>query len=311
MERLLQILRAVGEDTRLRIAVLSAHSDLTVSELTDILGQSQPRISRHLKLLVEAGVLERSREGSWAYFHLARGGKAERLLGTLIDEVPLEDPVFSLDMARLEEIMAARAERAQAFFRENAKSWDRIRSLYVDEAEVEEAIVASLPEGPIGKHLDIGTGTGRILEICAEKVEQGIGIDLSPAMLAIARSRLEQAGLRQCQVRHGDMYRLPFGAESFGLITLHHVLHYAEKPETAVREAARVTQPGGEVVIVDFESHEMTQLHEEHAHRWLGFDQDKVNEWLADAGLQTAKPQRLEGGPLAVLIWHGHRKAAA
>ncbi len=305
LEQLLQILKATGEETRLRICILCAHSDLTVSELTEILAQSQPRISRHLKILAESGVLERTQEGNWAYFRIVRKGTAGRFVQGLIDEVPGDDKSFALDLSRLERVLSRRAERARQFFNENAQSWDRLRSLYVDEKQVEDALLSCLPEGPIAKHLDIGTGTGRILEVCAPHVSDAVGVDLSHPMLAVARSRLEQARLRRCQVRHGDMYSLPFAASEFDLVTLHHVLHYAEQPQAVVREAARVTAEGGELIIVDFERHAMAELHEEYAHRWLGFDTAGVAEWMTDAGLACEPPVRLEGAALVVVIWKG------
>ena len=205
MDALLAGLRAAAEPTRLRLLALCAHAELTVTELTQILGQSQPRVSRHLKLLSEAGLIDRFREGAWAYYRLAAGGQGAALARTLVDLVPAHDPQLGRDLERLESIKAARARAAADYFRANAERWDEIRSLYVPESEVEQALARLLGERQIVDFLDIGTGTGRILEVFAPRVQRGLGIDLSHDMLRVARARLEQAGVRHCQVRHGDM----------------------------------------------------------------------------------------------------------
>ncbi len=309
MEHLLTALKAAAEPTRLRLLSLCAHSDLTVSELTQILGQSQPRVSRHLKLLGEAGLLDRHREGSWVYFRLAGGGAGNELARTLVDAIPPDDPTVRLDLERLEGIMESRAARAASYFRRNAAKWDKIRSLYVDDAEVERRLLKLLPEGEVDDLLDIGTGTGRIIEIFAPVVRRAVGIDLSHEMLLVARSKLEQARLRNCEVRHGDMYQLPLSSGSFDAVTIHQVLHYAEQPAAVIREAGRVLRPGGKLVIVDFEAHGEDVLREQHAHRWLGFDKTDVADWTTAAGLQPLKPIRLPGEKLTVCIWQATRPA--
>src|SRR5579885_1215164 len=205
LERLLAGLRAAAESTRLRLLVLCAQGELTVSELTEILGQSQPRVSRHLKLLCEAGLLDRFREGNWVFHRLTRGGPEAELARRLVELMPAGDPILALDRERLDAVKRQRAETANAYFRANAEDWDRIRSLYVDEREVEAALVAMLPGAGIGDLLDIGTGTGRVLEVMAPRVEHALGIDLSLEMLAVARANLECAGLHNCSIRHGDM----------------------------------------------------------------------------------------------------------
>ena len=310
MDALLTALRAAGEPTRLRLLALCAHSDLTVSELTQILGQSQPRVSRHLKLLCDAGLLDRRREGSWAYFRLAQRGGTADLARILVDTLPNEDPTVSLDLERLQAIMDDRAERAADYFRRNATEWDEIRTLHIDEAEIERQLLALLPEGKVQDLLDIGTGTGRIVEIFAERVERVVGIDLSHEMLLIARSKLERARLRNCLVRHGDMYKLPLPGTSVDAVTVHQVLHFAEQPGEVIREAQRVLRPGGRVVVVDFAAHDRESLRDEHAHRWLGFTDEQLGAWFRAAGLTRHDPIFLPGDPLTVAIWFADRPAA-
>ena len=300
-------LRAAGEPTRLRLLALCAHGELTVSELTQILGQSQPRVSRHLKLLCEAGLLDRFREGTWAFYRLAEHGGCGHLARTLIDLIPDQDATLSRDLERLEAVKQARAEAAAAYFRANAAGWSRIRSLYVAETNVEAALLDLLGKSEINDFLDVGTGTGRILEIFAQQVRRGIGIDMSREMLAIARANLEQAQLRHCQVRLGDMYHLPLGPESVDVVTFHQVLHFADDPAAAIAEAARVLRIGGKLAVVDFQPHELEYLRREHAHRRLGFSDQEVAGWYAGSGLRASATRHLAGDPLTVSIWLAER----
>jgi len=309
MEPLLLALKAAAEPTRLRLLALCAHGELTVSELTHILGQSQPRVSRHLKLLCDAGLLDRFREGTFAYFRLAqRGGMAE-LARTLVDMVGEADPVLALDLERFDAIRRARTEAAAAYFRENAERWDEIRALHVPEREVESALVRLVPDEGVEDLLDIGTGTGRMLELFGPRVRRAVGIDSSREMLAVARAKLDQAGLLHCQVRQGDMYQLPLSSATVDAAVIHQVLHYAEEPAEAVAEAARVLRPGGRLVIIDFARHAVEALRAEHAHRRLGFDDEEVLGWCRAAGLAPEPPVRLPGDPLTVVIWTARRAA--
>lgn len=309
MEHLLAALKAAAEPTRLRLLALCARGELTVSELMQILGQSQPRVSRHLKLLCDAGLLDRFREGTWAFFRLAERGAAADLARTLVESIPSDDPMLALDLERLEAIKRMRAEAAASYFRENAERWHEIRSLHVPEREVEEALVRLLPGG-IGDLLDVGTGTGRMLEIFGPHVDRAVGIDLSREMLAIARANLERAGLRNCQVRQGDMYQLPVPSGAVDAVIIHQVLHYAEHPADVLSEAARVLRPGGRLLLVDFAQHDLEALRVDHAHRRLGFADEEVAGWCRIAGLAVGPVVRLPGNPLTVSIWPATRTGA-
>ena len=303
MDALLQNLKAVAEDTRLRILALCGQTELSVSELTSILNQSQPRVSRHLKLLVEAGLLDRFREGQWAFYRASEKDLPNGFAPALLALIPFDDPVFERDRARLEMVRQERASKAEAFFKENAAEWDGIRRLHVDDASVEEALLELLPDRPGWEHLDIGTGTGRILKIISPKAKRAVGIDLSLEMLTVARSTLAGPEFANCRVRHGDMQQLPLDDDSFDVVTFHLVLHYAERPKLVLSEATRPLRPGGKVIVVDFAPHDESHLRTEHAHRWLGFTDNEMHNWFAHAGLVPEDTVHLPGNPLTVSLW--------
>ena len=301
LDSLLDELRAAAEPTRLRLLAACAKGEMTVGELTEVLGQSQPRVSRHLKLMCEAGLLDRFKEGTWVFYRLADARRSR--VRDVVAMIPENDPVIARDGEHLAAIKNARHQRAAAYFRTNAPAWDRIRSLHVDEAEVERALMEAWPADVVGDLLDIGTGTGRLLQLFGPSIERGVGIDLSHDMLAYARANLDRAGLLNCQVRHGDMYRLPLDGASFDAVTIHQVLHYADEPASVLSEASRVLRSGGRLFIVDFAPHGLEQLRAEHAHRRLGFDDDEVAGWCRDAGLRVELVRAMEGEPLTVKLW--------
>lgn len=303
---LVEALRAAAEPTRLRLLAILAHGELTVTELTQLLSQSQPRISRHLRLLGDAGLLERVPEGAWVFYRL----RDHALVQAILTLLPADDPLLAADRVRLHDVHRAREAAAEAYFEAHAHEWGQIRSLYVAEAEVERALLAAVGDGvEIGDLLDIGTGTGRILELLAPRASRAVGIDRSPAMLGAARPAFADPRLRHVQLRQGDMYRLPVADASVDLAVLHQVLHYADDPAAAIREVARVLRPGGRVLVVDFAPHALEYLRAEHAHRRLGFATDEVRLWCAGAGLRLREAARLAGDPLTVVVWEATRPA--
>jgi len=288
MEKLVAMLRAAGDPTRLRLLLLLRQTELTVSELIEIIGQSQPRVSRHLKLLCGAGLIERFKEGSWVFYRAGDEGRAASLGNTLAQ---LLDGPPDGDLKRLAAVREKRAAEAAAYFKANASEWGRIRSLHASEREVEAAILRQLAAGPIQLLLDAGTGTGRMLELLAPHAKRAVGVDVSPEMLAIARDKLMRNSLAHCQVRLADTYRLPFepgGAlTGFDAVVFHQVLHYLDDPAAAVLEAARVMRAGGRLLIADFAPHELEFLRQDYAHRRLGFSDKEVQGWFLAAGLKA------------------------
>ena len=308
---LLTGLRAAGEPTRLRILGLLASAELTVTELTQILGQSQPRVSRHLKLLADAGLIERFREGTWVFCRLSRDGDAGDIASRIVELMPDEAGETGGDRARLDAVRQARAAAAAAYFRANAARWDEVRALHVPESNVESVMLDLFRSRAIGTLVDVGTGAGRMLEVLGPLCREAVGIDLSHEMLALARANLDRQGMTQCRVRHGDMQSLPFADASVDAVTYHQVLHFADDPAAVLAEGARILRPGGLMVVADFAPHEVESLRDEHAHRRLGFRDSEVNEWMRHAGLSAGETRHLAGTPLTVAVWHAEKRGDA
>jgi ArsR family transcriptional regulator len=303
---------AAGEPTRLRILALLAREELAVLELGRILDQSQPRVSRHLRLLAEAGLVERFRDGSWVFYRLATHGPGAALAQAVLEVLDPADPVVHADCARLAEVERARREAAAAYFARSAERWDQIRALQVAEVEVEAAVLAAAGAGPFDRLIDLGTGTGRMLRLLAPRARRSLGLDLSHQMLNVAR--VQTAGLERCELRHGDILAtgLPGGAAD--LVVVHQVLHYLGDPATAVAEAGRLVAPGGRLLVVDFAPHGLEQLREEHQHRRLGFADEEIDRWVSEAGLAritTASLPSTDAHGLTVKIWTAERRPEA
>jgi ArsR family transcriptional regulator len=301
------IFSALADPTRTRIVALLRAMELSVGELAQVLGQSQPRVSRHVKILIDAGLAERRKEGSWVFLSLGNPERVEPLF-LLLDrwaEIDGENRTADADAARLSAVRADRAAAAERYFAQHAKDWDEIRSLHIAESEVEAAIARALGDGPLGRLIDIGTGTGRMLELFAGDAKAALGVDRSPEMLRLARVKLAQAGLASAELRQGDMYSLPLPSGSADTVILHQVLHFAQQPAAAVQEASRLLTPGGRLLIIDFAPHEREELRDRDAHARLGFADDAVIGWMAAAGLEARVVDHLEGGELTVTLWEG------
>ena len=308
LDGMVDTLKAAAESSRLRILLLLDSGDLTVSDLTDILNQSQPRVSRHLKLLLEAGLISRYQEGSWAFFRLSDSEATRDFLAGLFARINRSDAMVERDLERLEAVKRRRRAKAANYFSANAAVWDRLRSLHASDVRVEEELRRVVGDRPFQAMLDLGTGTGRLLELFAPLYRRGVGIDTSREMLAVARSKLEHAGATHAQVRQGDVHAPPAEREGFDLVTIHQVLHYLEEPGAALVEAARFLRPGGRLIIVDFAPHGLEFLREEHAHLRLGFSDRQMAEWLAEAGLTLDEvidvaPDSEHDAQLTVKIW--------
>ena len=301
MLNLVDSLKAAAEPTRLRILNLCASGELAVSEITQILGQSQPRVSRHLKILADAGLLIPMLEGNWTFYRLERSENP--VAAAVLALIPTDDPTLAQDQARLAQVRERRRAEAETYFNAHAQSWDAIRRLYIDASQVEAMLLRQVPDGTFDSLLDVGTGIGEILALLAPRVQQAIVLDISRDMLAVARDRITGAGLSYVSLRLGDMYALPVPDQSMDLVTVHLVLHFADAPERVVAEAARVLRPGGRIIVVDFAQHAREELRTKHAHRRLGFAEGEVRNWFKQCGLQVTRDEVLPGDPLTVMIW--------
>jgi ArsR family transcriptional regulator len=320
-----ELFQALADPSRLRIVALLRSMELSVGELAQVLGQSQPRVSRHVKILAESGLIDRHKEGSWVFLALT-GGPRTTALVDLFDQWLDPDSRCQLeaDAVRLAEVRADRAEAAARYFATHAEAWDTIRSLHVPESAVERAIAAAMgakagSDGdarPLGTLVDIGTGTGRMIELLGPAAAQALGVDRSSEMLRVARVKLDKAGIADASLRQADMYALPLGQGSADSIIIHQVLHYALAPAAAISEAARVLRPGGKLLVVDFAAHERDDLRSTDAHVRLGFSDEAIAGWFAAAGLELDLTRHLTGGELTVALWRGckasgvERKAA-
>ena len=304
---LAELFQSVSDPTRLRILALLARMELSVGELAHLLHQSQPRVSRHVRILADAGIVERRKEGSWVFLAIAdakRTGALLELMDAWLDEGTRA--VFAADSERLDAVRSDRAEAAQRYFAAHADVWDSIRSLHVSDSEVEKAIAEALGGRAFGTLVDIGTGTGRMIELFGPRANQAIGIDRSSEMLRLARVKLESAGVRS-SLRQGDMYALPLPDSAADCAIIHQVLHYAHAPADAIAEAGRVLAPGGTLLVVDFAAHEREELRARDAHLRLGFADDVMAGWFAASGIAVDHVEHLKGGELTVTIWRGSK----
>lgn len=321
---LIESLRALADPTRLRIMRLLASMELAVGELAQVLGQSQPRVSRHVKILCDAGLAERRREGGWVFLRAGIGENGLRaegrgLLGTALARVlaaaEQEDTDFAgqcaEDRQHLDAIRATREAVAADYFAKHAAEWDSLRSLHIADGTVEAALGELLGQGGLGRILDVGTGTGRMAELLARQADHVTALDKSPEMLRLARTRLQDLPAGKVELVQGDFLSLPFADASFDTVLFHQVLHYALAPETVLAEAARVAVPGGRVAVVDFAPHDREELRTAHAHARLGFSDAQMAKLLADAGFVPVAERALAGRELIVKLWVAERRADA
>lgn len=307
------IFRALADPTRLRILRLLGSMELAVGEVALALGQSQPRVSRHIGILCDAGLAERRREGSWIFLRAGSDvGGLGADVGSLLTKAERSDPVFGemceADRRKLAEIRAVREEQAQQYFAEHADDWDELRRLHSPDEAVEAALAQALGPGTVGALLDIGTGTGRMAELFAERADHIVALDKSLAMLRVARAKLQHLPAERVELVQGDFASLPFADGAFDTVFFHQVLHFAQNPASVLREAARVTRPLGRVAIVDFAAHQREELRERHAHARLGFADEQMEALLLEAAYAPTPPVTLEDGELSVKIWIAQRR---
>lgn len=314
-----EIFKALADPTRLRIARLLGTMELAVGELAQVLGQSQPRVSRHIGILCDAGLAERRREGSWVFLRQASAGDntdpviaaVQRLLATAELEMPDFAALCEADRRKLAAIRAARESAAEAYFARHAGEWDELRALHSPDGEVESVLREALADAPLGVMLDIGTGTGRMAELFAPDAERIVALDKNLEMLRVARAKLQHLPADRIELVQGDFGDLPFAAESFDTVLLHQVLHFAQEPAQALAEAARVIRPGGRIAIVDFASHSREELRTRHQHARLGFTDRQMTDLLKAAGFNAREPRALGDGELVVKVWIAVRRAPA
>lgn len=307
----LDIFRALADPTRLRIVALLRKMELSVGELAQVLGQSQPRVSRHVKILCDAGMAIRRKEGSWAFLCPGAPARVDPLFRAL-DQWQADDGEnhwIIADSARLAAVHADRAASAERYFANHAAQWDAIRSLHVAESEVEAAMARALSERSVGRLVDVGTGTGRMIELFGRTARSAIGIDRSPEMLRLARAKLANADIAPWELRQGDLATLPVGDGAADTVILHQVLHFIPAPEVAIAELARILSPSGRLLIADFAPHQREELRDQDAHTRLGFSDEQIAGWFAASGLDCDLSEELEGGTLTVKLWRGKRRA--
>lgn len=299
-------LKATAEHSRLRILLLLSAGDLSVSDLTHILKQSQPRVSRHLKVMLDARLIGRYQEGSWAYFRLTEAEPQRSLINMLVERVDGRDPEVERDRERLKDVRSARQTKASDYFAENAARWDALRSLHAPDEAIEAAMLDAVKQKPFQSLLDLGTGTGQILTLFAPHYARAVGVDLSRDMLMMARAKLDAEKITNATVRHGTMLAPPVERGDYDVVTMHQVLHYLDEPELAIREAARALRAGGTLLIADFQSHNLEQLRDEHAHVRLGFSDAQIERWCSANGLDMVQSVAFEPkteGNLTVKLW--------
>src|SRR5512133_3174193 len=292
---MLDTLKALADPCRLRLTAVLLAGEFTVQELTRILEMGQSRISRHLKILCEAGVLAVKHQGTWSYY---RAGEDSNFFSAMrpVFERELEKlPERSRDLAAVAEVLEGRRRRSQEFFDRHARQWDDLARTLLPVPAYRQRLLDQVPEG--ATLLEIGVGTGGLLTELAARARQVIGVDHSPAMLEEARRRLTAAGIGGIDLRLGEMSHLPLPDAAVECVVANMVLHHAAEPVAVLREVRRVLKTGGVLLLADLARHEREAAREQLADQWLGFEEPELISWLKAAGFTETAIQRITAAP--------------
>ncbi len=292
---MLETLKALADPCRLRLTAVLLSGEFTVQELTRIMDMGQSRISRHLKILTEAGVLTVKRQGTWSYY---RAGEECRFFSAIRPAFERELEMLterSRDMAAVAEVLEERRRRSQEFFDRHARQWDDLARTLLPVPEYHKRLIKQVPEGVT--LLEIGIGTGALLIELAARAANVIGVDHSPAMLEEARRRLANDGVSSVELRLGEMSHLPLSDGSVGCVVANMVLHHAADPAAVLAEIRRVLVPGGVLLLADLARHEREAAREQLADQWLGFEENELTDWLKLAGFAVVTTELVAADP--------------
>lgn len=291
----LETLKALADPTRLQLLLLLGQSELTVQELTEILGMGQSRISRHLKILAEAGLVAVKRQGTWGYYRQGLDNPLFAEIWPALRNRLQANPAQLEFQRRLAAVLEGRRRRSADFFERHARQWDALASRVLPMANYRPALEAALPNCRL--LLEVGLGTGGLLPVLRQRAERVVGVDQSQAMLQQASLRLARLQLDGVDLRLGEMTHLPLADAEADAVVLNMVLHHAPQPERVFRELARVVAPGGRVLVADLQRHEQEWVREDIADQWLGFEQAELRGWLESSGLEFEEYLPIAGTP--------------
>ncbi|MBS3757102.1 MAG: ArsR family transcriptional regulator [Desulfobacterales bacterium] len=297
----LKYFKALSDETRIRLLNILLRHELKVGELVAVLGMGQSRISRHLKILAAAGLVENLREGVWGFYYIARSGPGRRFIDA-VRYLFEADPAYEDDIREADRIIEERRLSTLRFFDHIAPRWDLFKGEILGDFDLNRAIFKNTGTHRVG--VDLGCGTGDLLEPMNRHAEKVIGVDSSPRMLEEARKQFQNAG-GNFEIRLGEIEHLPLSDGEADFVVISLVLQYMAKPAAAIAEVSRILKPGGLFVIADFGKHENSELFEKYGARWLGFSRREVEDWLTPNGfeLQTVDSYPLEKA-LSLHIYH-------
>ena len=315
MDAIATYLKTLGHPDRLRILALLSQGELTVSELVQILGLSQPRVTQYIKSLEQVGIVERMREGSWVFSRLKRGQQANSaILAATLAALAGENALLDSDRDSLNKVRDDRSRQAEAFFASVANDLDQLGHEYLPQADIETALLSLVPGQEFSRMVDLGTGTGGMLKLFAPHIRSGVGVDDSVEMLRVARHTLSDDAYMHISIQQADLQDAPLKDGAADLVTLHQVLHFLEEPARAVNEAARLLVDDGHLLITDFALHDFDSYHEKYSHRRLGFSDQDMHQLLSDYGFELDQVRTLPAsGPTTpdVKIWHAIKTSNA